>query len=102
MGDYQVALSRAAERDLDDIIDYIAEQDPVRALSFGTDLLNRLFLLLRTTPRAGRRYKNLRVFIMGNYVSIYEVRESDRVVLIHMITHASRHWVSVLQERLEE
>ena len=80
----RVKLSRNAQRDLVDIGDYIAADDPPAARRFVARL--RRIRSAAVHPRAGRVVPELgrddvRELIEGNYRIAYVVREREIVVL---------------------
>ena len=79
---YQVVLSPAAEADLDEILTYIAQDNPEAAAKFGTAII-RLAFSLAEMPLRGRRFRRRSQFhrlIHGDYLIIYRIKETDRVV----------------------
>ena len=89
-----VEFSNEAERDLEEIGDRIAMDNPQRALSFVQELRdiceglaynpNRFSLVTRYENRGIRR----RVY--GNYLIFYRV-EDKRVVILHILNGAMDH-----------
>ncbi len=70
----QVVKSRRALKDLDDLWDYIAEDNPRRASSFLRMIDDKLWMLAEN-PMLGRSREelapNLRSFPAGNYLIFY-------------------------------
>ncbi|OWK47324.1 type II toxin-antitoxin system RelE/ParE family toxin [Fimbriiglobus ruber] len=94
----KVVFSDAAKSDLTAIGNYIAEDNPHRALSFVKEL-HTATLALGDTPRAYPlipRYENhgLRRRPIGNYSVFYQV-ETDRVLIVHIL-HAARDYERLL------
>lgn len=93
-----VVLTAEAERDLEAIGDYIAQDNPGRALTFVRDLREqceglvdfpkRFPLVPRYEPYGVRR----RVF--GNYAIFYRA-DADRVVVLHIL-HGARDYEAIL------
>ena len=93
-----VGLSAEAERDLEDIGDYIARDNPRRALSFVVELRSKC-LGLAEAPEAYPlvpRYEALGVRrrVHGAYV-IFFVVAPDRVTVLHVL-HGARDFPSLL------
>ena len=87
-----VHLTAEAESDLEQIGDYMAQDNPKRALSFVLELRDKCLSLAETPwgfPLAPRyeRY-GIRRRVYGNYLIFYRV-ESDRVVVVHVL-HGAR------------
>lgn len=98
----RVILTVAAERDLVEIIDYIAERNPTRALSLAGEL--RAACLARAHfPYGGRRRRDisddLLTFPYGRYLIVYSV-EADHL-LIRRILHGARDIDRLLREDME-
>ena len=91
-------LSDEAEQDLEQIADYIARDNPRRALSFILELRNRCEELLDTpngfaiVPRY-ERY-GIRRRVHGNYLIFYRV-ETAKVVIVHIL-HGATDYGAIL------
>lgn len=86
-----VELTAAAEADLEAIGDYIAQDNPARALSFVREL-SRSCLELADMPEAWPivpRYEHqgIRRRVHGRYLIFYRVSE-DRIVVLHVLNGA--------------
>ena len=86
-----VEFTAAAEADLEAIGDYIAQDNPVRALSFVREL-SRSCLELADMPEAWPivpRYEHqgIRRRVHGRYLTFYRVSE-DRIVVLHVLNGA--------------
>lgn len=95
-----VVFSDEAEHDLEQIADYIAKDNPRRALSFIIELRGKCESLSETAasfplmPRY-ERY-GIRRRIHGNYLVFYRVT-ADQVQIIH-IMHGARDYAALLFE----
>ena len=91
-------LSDEAEQDLEQIADYIARDNPRRALSFILELRARCEELLDTpngfaiVPRY-ERY-GIRRRVHGNYLIFYRV-ETAKVVIVHIL-HGATDYGAIL------
>jgi plasmid stabilization system protein ParE len=93
----KVRWSHRAERDLYDIADYIALDDPAAALRWVQRLRERARKAARM-PRAGRRVPelardDLHEVFLGAYRIIYRVEARSIVVLTIIEGHARLHAV---------
>lgn len=84
----KLVLAREAEADLERIGDYIAQDNPRRAVSFVLELRERTHGLL-SNPRAYPlvpRYEGLgiRRCVHGNYLIFYRVT-ADEVLVLHIL-----------------
>ena len=65
----RLVISPTANRDLLDILDYIARDNPARAVTFVADIERRARDLLTQFPRSGRVFKHkLRFIVIARYV----------------------------------
>lgn len=84
-----------AEVDLENIVDYIARDNPIRAEAFGQELRAKVLPLARH-PRLGRTGRPglqpaLRELVVHrNYIVFYRVLDRARVVEILRVKHAAR------------
>ena len=86
-----VELTAAAEADLEAIGDYIAQDNPVRALSFVREL-SRCCMELADMPEAWPivpRYEHqgIRRRVHGRYLIFYRVAEG-RITILHVLNGA--------------
>lgn len=93
-----VHLAAEAESDLEGIGDYIARDNPVRALSFVRELREKC-LSLSVTPLAFPlvpRFEThaVRRRVHGNYLVFYRV-EARRVVVLHVL-HGAMDYAAIL------
>lgn len=87
----QVVFSPAAEQDLEDIGDYIARDNSVRALSFIREIRERCRLTM-SAPRAAPLWPelgdNIRMVPHGRYLILYSL--VDDVARIERVLHGAR------------
>ena len=96
----KVIIATSALRDLDEIFDYIAVDNPARALTFTDELVDRCNELA-DFPKAYPlvpRYENqgFRRRVYGNYLIFYRVQQSG--VEVMRIVHGARDYESFLFE----
>ncbi len=92
---FQIRYLPSAQEDLLSILDWIAEDSPKRALSFISELDDRIGGL-EQHPLVGRipRHRRLReygyrVLIVESYLVFYVIR--GRTIQIHRVVHGSRN-----------
>ena len=90
----KVILSPRAIQDLQEIVRYIALDDPTRAERFGFALLDRT-QLLSSFPQIGRvvpetRDDTFREVIYKSYRIIYRVNDRNQVIEVSRFWHAAR------------
>ncbi len=89
-------LGRFAERDLDEIWLYIAQDDPTMAETFMREL-SETFWMLAENPMAGRARSdlclNLRFFPCGDYCIYYYPEENG--IRILRVLHSARNVESI-------
>ena len=81
-----------AENDLEEIVDYLATDNPERALSFVAELRDKGRLLLNN-PKMGRtgRVKGTRELVAHpNYVIVY--RLAGQVIEVLRVKHVAQRW----------
>ncbi|WP_429819418.1 type II toxin-antitoxin system RelE/ParE family toxin [Ensifer sp. B1-9] len=96
----KVCFTTEAKLDLQQIGDYIAKENPSRALSF-VDELEQKCLSLATSPRAFPlvpRYEGygIRRQVHGNYLIFYRV-EAEQVIIVHVL-HGAIDYAAILFE----
>jgi len=89
-----VILTPQAQEDLAGIVRRIAQDNPVRARSFGHELIDRA-LALGAFPELGRRVPEVgdpavREIIHGSYRIIYERFRDPAAVFVLRFWHAAR------------
>ena len=90
-----ISFSPRAARDLEEIGDYIARDNPLRAVSFLNELLETCGkiaaapLSFEARPDIG---PNIRRTVPGRYLIFYTVQPS--AVLVERILHGARNWVA--------
>lgn len=87
----KVDITSAAEADLEGIADYIARDNPVRAMSFVRELYERC-LDIANMPEAWpivRRYEHHRIRrrVHGRYLIFYRIGD-DRIIILHVLNGA--------------
>ncbi|PLL10268.1 plasmid stabilization protein [Tabrizicola sp. TH137] len=87
----KVDITSAAEADLEAIADYIARDNPMRALSFVRELYERC-LDIAEMPEAWPmvpRYEHhgIRRRVHGRYLIFYRVNK-DRITILHVLNGA--------------
>ena len=96
MSTYRVAFADTAEEGLLNIVDYIALDNPVRAVSFVGELTVSVRKMLSAFPYAGKIVEDLefeqevRVWPYGDYNSYYHVIEDKQLVEVLFVFHTSR------------
>jgi plasmid stabilization system protein ParE len=95
-----VRISRSASADLEEIADWIALDDPLRADSFVDELTGRCLSLADKSNRfpVARRIggKAFRKLAYRDYLIFYVVRAAE-VEIVHIL-HGARDWAALLGE----
>ncbi len=97
---FQVNLLPQAEEDLQEIIDFIAEERPGVANKM-LDKFSQSFSQLAINPESGRRARDKRLFLLGYrylVVSTYLVfyRIQLKRIFIYRILHGARNYTEIL------
>jgi addiction module RelE/StbE family toxin len=89
----QVAWTRPALRDLDDIQDFVARDNPAAAAKLVGEILDRTDGQLAGNPKIGRtgRVRGTRELILPGipYICVYRVTDQVEIVAV---MHTSRSW----------
>ena len=92
---YRIVWRPIAEADLDSIIDYIAQDNPTKAETFGQELRDKT-LPLAQHPKLGRTGRpGLPVFLREliahrNYIVFYRVLDKAHTVEILRVKHTAQ------------
>lgn len=98
--DFKVILSPRSIQDLQEIVTYIAIDNPSAAKSLGDSLIERARSLC-SLPERGRQVPEIgqpeiREIVLGSYRIVYRLRREARVVEIARFWHAARGSVTNL------
>ncbi len=97
---YSVKFSESADADFDSILHFIAQDNPLRAISFVDELRQSAEEALSIFPNAGKPFGSARMLSFGNYVILYRVDDAARTVTIILVTEGHRDWQELLEDRL--
>ncbi|HEV2693777.1 MAG TPA: type II toxin-antitoxin system RelE/ParE family toxin [Verrucomicrobiae bacterium] len=91
---FKVILTPQSLEDLKAIVTFIAKDNPVRARSFGNELIDRA-LSITTFPELGRvvpevREPGIREVIHGAYRIIYEIFSDMETIYVLRFWHGAR------------
>lgn len=91
---FAIVLSRVAESDLWEMVEYIARDNPAAATRLGHELVEHS-RILQKHPRIGRvvpefQIETLRELIHGSYRIVYQINDSKRVIEVARFWHAAR------------
>ena len=92
---YRIVWRPLAEADLDNIVDYIAQDNPIKAEEFGQALRTKV-LPLAQHPKLGRTGRpGLPTFLRElvahkNYIIFYRVLDEARTVEILRVKHTAQ------------
>lgn len=96
---YSILFTPIADSDFDDILHFIAADNPARAISFVEDLRQRLTEVLSMFPNSGKRVGNCRMIALDGYIIVYRVDSKSKAVYVLMVTEGHRDWQELLSER---
>lgn len=106
MKKYRIILTTQAEKDIEDIYDYISKKDTADNALYVNDNLETLILKLVQTPERGyfpfellrQGIKDYREMLFKPYRVIYEILDNN--VIIHLCVDARRDMKTLLYRRL--
>jgi toxin ParE1/3/4 len=97
---FTVRLLRLAEEDLNDILEYIAADNPPAAAA-ALDQIENDLRLLSQQPQLGRIPEEedlvrmgYRFLVVGDYLIFYTLEE--RTIFVHRIVHGARDYLRLL------
>jgi toxin ParE1/3/4 len=95
MGAFKIIFSPYADHDLEQIVSYVAKDNPAAADKLGQKLIDRaLSLAVAGNAQMGSRLRNrpdVRKLIEGNYLIFYRVFPERDKVRILRFWHAARN-----------
>ncbi|MDH0053349.1 toxin ParE1/3/4 [Pantoea sp. PA1] len=95
----KLSISPLAEQDIEAIGDYIAQDNPVRVVSFTEELYQQCLLIAespviyRERPELG---KSVRSCAYGRYLIVYRVLDTE--IRIERLLHGSRDIITLFAE----
>ena len=104
MANYRVEVSEPAEKDLRDIIRYIASQlsAPVSAIKM-MNIIEDALMSLAHIPQKCPTVSDERLASMGyrkllvkNYIAFFSIDEKEKVVNVERILYTRRDWLRIL------
>jgi len=106
LNNYQVRITGEAERDLEDIFNYIAEHDALEKAQYVLDSLEERIVALKLNPQRGHLppelerlgIKSYREIFFKPYRIVYEIIETK--VIIHVCVDGRRDLQTLLARRL--
>ena len=96
---YQVYFTKQADTDIDEIIDYIAQDSLDNAFIFIDQLQRRITSTLSVMPLGGATCGDARYLSFGNYVVVYDVDESNKAVYVLLVMEGHKQWKVIFEER---
>ena len=100
MAQYKIAYTVEAEGDFDSIIDYIAADNPRKAIEFVQMLRDWTRSMLQSNPEAGVRFLNARKITIDGYILLYEVDIQARTIVVLLIAQGARDWRAAVIDRM--
>jgi toxin ParE1/3/4 len=101
---FTIRYLKTAEKDLDDIFDYIERDNPQSAPSM-LEKFDQAISRLADTPEMGAQPRDdrmrklgYRTLVVGDYLVFYVVKPGARTVQIGRIIHGARQYGFLLQE----
>lgn len=96
---YRVFFTDQARDDFHAIIDFIAQDRPIRALSFVDELERRTVDILSRFPNSGRKVGAARYLVLDNYIVAYDVDDESQAVFVLLVSEGHRLWREILEDR---
>lgn len=88
-----------AEQDMDDIVDFIVQDNPVAAIEVGDEIVRQVAALAEQ-PEIGRRgrIQGTRELVINRLSYVVPFRAVESVVEILRVYHTARQWPVLLAE----
>jgi len=96
---YQVYFTKQADSDIDDIVDYIAQDSPENAVQFIDKLQKRVESMLSIAPYGGLSCGDAHYFSFENYVVVYDIDDINQSVYVLMVSEGHRQWRIIFSEQ---
>jgi len=102
---YQIVLTPEAEKDIEDIYDYIVKNDSYDKAEYVLDQLEKLLAALNSNPERGHYppelsrsgFKEFREILFKPYRAIYEILGNK--VIVHLCVDGRRDMTTLLERR---
>ena len=88
---YKVIKSEKAEEDFENIIEYIALDNPYKALSFVQEMIDRFENLISTFPRAGKKYKDVYLYVYQGYYLFYDIKDDIQTIELLRVVNSFQY-----------
>ena len=88
---YHVVKANSVDADLEEIANYIAADNPYRAISFTQEILQDAGTTLSYLPEKFKKYKDCYMWAYKGYLVFYDIEQETKTVQILLITHASQY-----------
>lgn len=97
----RVLLTPRAEQDLEEIGDYIATDNPIRAHTFVQEIRTHFSRIAESPTAYPRRQElgdNVRTCLHGRYVVFFRFDANQHVIVILRVLHSARELTSLFPE----
>ena len=92
----RLIFSQDLYNDFQNVINYIKLDSPQTAHNFANKIMEKI-KLLKKFPEMGKQIDDprlswIRMFIIGNYLVLYEIQTEENVVHLHRFFHGARDY----------
>lgn len=88
---YKIEISKKAKADLNNIRDYIALDNPYRAISFTEEMVVNFKKRICIYPKSGFKCKDFYCLVYKNYLIFYDINQEKKEISILHIIHSSQY-----------
>lgn len=86
---YDIEITEIAERELNAIALYIADDSPQRAITFTDEIIDKFTNVISLFPLSGVKHKEYFCFTYKRYLVFYKVNEIEgKIYIMHIINSA--------------
>ena len=85
-------------------IEYIKQENPNAAKIFARKVIDKI-KLLKKFPEIGKqsddfRLTGIRLLIIGNYLILYEDKQEEKLIYLHLFCHGVRDYPNIFKDLL--
>ncbi len=88
---YQVFISEQADTDLENIAEYIAQDNPYRAISFTQQMLDSITSQLSSFPDLGIGYFDSAYIPYKNYLVFCDINRGSQMIWVTHIINSAQY-----------
>ena len=88
---FKVKILTRAQNNLDKITEYIAQDNPYRAVVFTQEMLESFKIIVSSQPNIGLKRKNYHIYIYKKYMMLYRVNLNKKIIYLARVIHSANY-----------